>query len=93
MVRDLYGINPLISALNDRSKFVKEKTSDLLRKIGNPAVRSLITALEDERMWVRYYAVEVLGDIKDFSAVDPLIGALNDEYWNVIENAVMHCIK
>lgn len=50
-----------------------------LRKIGAPAIGSLLRALRSEHESVREIVVEVLGAIRDPQAVEPLIAMLTDE--------------
>ncbi len=50
-----------------------------LGRFGNKAVDHLHEALRDEDKWVRYFAADVLGDIRDPRSVDPLVEKLMDE--------------
>jgi HEAT repeat protein len=50
-----------------------------LSMIGEPAVNPLISALKDKDSYVREYAAEALGLIKNPRAIEPLISALKDK--------------
>ena len=56
-------------------------------ELGEPAVESLIKALNDEDWHVRSGAAEALGEIGDRRAVEPLIEALKDEDGGVRKDA------
>lgn len=51
----------------------------VLTKPGKPAFRDLLTALQDNDKWVRYAAVDALGDTGDLRCVDHLITTLHDQ--------------
>jgi HEAT repeat protein len=58
-----------------------------LRKIGAPAIGSLLKALRSEHESVREIVVEVLGEIHDPQAVEPLIAMLTDKFAGVRASA------
>jgi HEAT repeat protein len=79
------AVGPLVAALRDKSKNVRQAASGALEKIGPPAVEPLITALQDKGWSVRQAAAETLGQIGDSRAVEPLIATLNDKSTKVRE--------
>ena len=78
---DTRAIKPLIKAfnyfqdINDLMLIV-----DALRKFGSLAVEPLIDALNDRNYIVRFFSAQLLGDIGDTRAIEPLIKTLNDSY-------------
>lgn len=66
------------SELKDKSKPDRWKAVIALEKFGAPAVDYLHKALDDEDMWVRYAAVDALGNIGDRRSVDHLAKKLAD---------------
>jgi HEAT repeat protein len=77
------AIEPVIAAMKSDSTGGRIEAEKVLGRIGAPAVVSLLEALKDENAFVRTGAAEALGQIKDSSAVDPLIAALKDGDPNV----------
>jgi HEAT repeat protein len=72
------AIQPLISALGDFDKAVREQATLALSAIGKAAIEPLSEALHEPRWITRYRAAEALGRIADEKAVKPLIQALKD---------------
>jgi len=72
------AIRPLIEALGDFDKSVREQATLALSTIGKAAVEPLTTALKEPKWETRYRAAEALGRIADERAVKPLIQALKD---------------
>jgi HEAT repeat protein len=68
----------LAACLGDESAFVASIAADALSMIGEPAVEALTGMLEAESSHARLLAVRALGRIKDPSAVEPLLGLLED---------------
>lgn len=66
----------LIKQLNSKDKNVRHQAANQLVKIGRPAVPALLEALTGEAETAQFMAANVLGDIKDPRAVEPLIWAL-----------------
>jgi HEAT repeat protein len=62
-----------------RSASLGRQPTELLIKIGKPAVKPLIYELKDHDPLVRSNAVKALGAIQDPRAVEPLIKVLNDK--------------
>jgi len=77
--KDPRAVEPLVAALKDPYRKVRERASRALGKIGVPAVLPLFDALKDTEPDVRERAAETLGEIRDPRAVAPLIHALKDE--------------
>jgi HEAT repeat protein len=72
-------VGRLIKALGHESSPVRDKATDALKEMGEPAVEPLIAALADENPRVRARAVYTLAAIDGRRAVEPLIAALGDE--------------
>jgi len=77
-LRESEGIDPLLRALRDPDKKVRDQAAKALGEIGGPSVDSLISLLEDPDWKVRYRAAEALGIIGSESAVLFLVNALDD---------------
>ncbi len=78
-IGDPKTIDPLIQALRDYNSDVREYAAMALEKIGTPTLEPLIKSLKDKNSNIRYKAAEILGEIHDSRAIDPLIQALEDE--------------
>jgi HEAT repeat protein len=72
------AIQPLIEALADFDKSVREQATFALSAIGKAAVEPLAEAMKEEKWQTRYRAAEALGKIADEKAVKPLIQGLKD---------------
>lgn len=74
--RDVEG---LIETLKDNHSPVREReeAARALGEIGEPAVKPLIEALEDENLLVQEWAIKALGKIGDAKAVKPLIESIS----------------
>lgn len=72
------AIQPLVEALADYDKAVREQAMRALSAIGKAAVEPLAAAMKEPKWETRYRAAEALGKIADDKAVKPLIQALND---------------
>ncbi|MDD3110826.1 MAG: HEAT repeat domain-containing protein [Methanofollis liminatans] len=70
---------PLVAALGDPDKGVREEAAAALAALGPAAVVPLIPALRDPAWRTRYRAAEALGRIGDRRAVGALVRALSDE--------------
>lgn len=78
-VKNPRAIQPLIEALADFDKGVREQAVLALSSIGKVAVASLTEAMNDPKWQTRYRVVEALGKIADRQVISPLIQALKDE--------------
>jgi HEAT repeat protein len=67
-----------VKNLNDRASADRWRNVIALEKMGEPAVNHLISALKDEDKWVRYTAVDALGNIGERRSVQYLIPMLKD---------------
>ena len=77
IIGDVRAVVPLIDALEDNNRDVREYAAKALGKIGDiRAVEPLIVALKDNNEFVRKYAAEALGKIGDVRAIEPLIVVL-----------------
>jgi HEAT repeat protein len=72
------AIQPLIEALADFDKSVREQATLALSAIGKAAIEPLAEAMKEPRWETRYRAAEALGKIADEKAVQPLIQGLKD---------------
>jgi HEAT repeat protein len=72
------AIQPLIEALADFDKAVREQATLALSSIGKAAIEPLAAAMKEKKWETRYRAAEALGKIADEKAVKPLIAALRD---------------
>ncbi len=82
------AVEPLIHALKDDHRWVRENAAVALGKIGDTrSVEPLIHALKDDHRWVRENAAVALGKIGDTRSVEPLIHALKDDHRWVREKA------
>jgi HEAT repeat protein len=76
--RNPRAIQPLIEALADFDKSVREQSMLALSAIGKAAIEPLAQAMKEPKWEVRYRAAEALGKIADEKAVQPLIQGLRD---------------
>ena len=72
------AIQPLIEALADFDKSVREQATLALSSIGKAAIEQLTAAMKEKKWETRYRAAEALGKIADERVVQPLIKALQD---------------
>jgi HEAT repeat protein len=72
------AIQPLIKALADFDKSVREQATLALSAIGKAAIEPLAEAMKEPKWETRYRAAEALGKIADEKAVKPLIQGLRD---------------
>ncbi len=73
----------MIRSLSHRDIGMRNLAAEVLVRIGRPAVRLLIEAVDNDDHDVRKFVIDVLGLIKDDVAVEPLCGCLSDENSNV----------
>jgi HEAT repeat protein len=81
--RDSRAVGPLVEALHDEDRAVRDAATAALRKIGAAVVPALLAALQDPNGNVQELAVAVLKDLPDPRAVEPLIGCLTNKNWIV----------
>ena len=72
------AIEPLIRALADFDKSVREQAMLALSSLGKSAIAPLSEAMKEPKWETRYRAAEALGKIADEKAVQPLIQGLKD---------------
>jgi len=72
------AIEPLIHALADFDKSVREQAMLALSTLGKAAIEPLSEAMKEPKWETRYRAAEALGKIADEKAVQPLIQGLKD---------------
>jgi HEAT repeat protein len=78
MTKNPHAIQPLVEALGDFDKSVREQAMLALSSIGKAAIEPLSAAMKEPRWETRYRAAESLGKIADEKAVKPLTQALMD---------------
>src|SRR5512138_855503 len=76
--RNPRAIQPLVEALADFDKSVREQATLALSAIGKAAVEPLAEAMKEPKWETRYRAAEALGKIADEKALQPLIQGLKD---------------
>jgi HEAT repeat protein len=74
-IKDPRAVRPLIAALKNGNRV---RLTDVLSRIGAPAVEPLVAALKNPDVQVREGSVRALGKINDPRTVRPLIAALKD---------------
>jgi HEAT repeat protein len=72
------AIQPLVEAMADLDKSVREQATLALSRIGKAAIEPLAEAMKEPKWQTRYRAAEALGKIADEKAVKPLIKGLQD---------------
>ncbi|MEI7858121.1 MAG: HEAT repeat domain-containing protein [Methanomicrobiales archaeon] len=72
------AIEPLVHALADFDKSVREQAMLALSSLGKAAIEPLSEAMKEPKWETRYRAAEALGKIADEKAVKPLIQGLKD---------------
>ena len=76
--RTTQAIRPLIEALGDLDKSVREQAMLALVATGKAATEPLADAMKDPRWETKYRAVEALGKLADEKALKPLVWGLRD---------------
>jgi HEAT repeat protein len=71
-------IRPLIEALGDRDKSVREQAMLALVATGKAATEPLAATMKDPKWETRYRAAEALGKLADEKAIKPLVQGLQD---------------
>lgn len=69
----------VVSLIGALDTSLGEKVSLVLKKVGEPAVMPLISALNSDNQTVREKVITILGEIRDKRAVEPLLALLVDE--------------
>lgn len=72
------AIRPLVEALGDPDKTVREQAMLALVAIGKAATSPLTAAMNDPKWQTRYRAAEALGKLADEKAIQPLVAGLRD---------------
>ncbi|MEW6542097.1 MAG: HEAT repeat domain-containing protein [Nitrospirota bacterium] len=74
-------VAPLVRALRDGDWQVREAAVEALGMVGSPAVEPLLRQLRD---WdIRKFVIRALGKIKDERVLEPLIGQLRSDEFNL----------
>jgi HEAT repeat protein len=77
----------LIEQLGNEDGSLRQTTRLSLIACGSQAVSALAQALEDQRSFVRWEAVKALVDITDLTVIPPLLKALEDDEYNIQQQA------
>jgi HEAT repeat protein len=81
---DARSVEPLVTILmKDGDGYIRSDAAKALVKIGLKATDMLIATLRNEHADARSRAAEVLGEIGDARAVEPLVGLLKDKVSSV----------
>jgi hypothetical protein len=92
-IRAEKAIRPLLDIIGQDDIAIRSKAVEALAKIGDPAVKGLIEALDDENWVARNSAAIALGEMVNYRgtkvlyALQPLINRLNDSNWIVKSSA------
>jgi HEAT repeat protein len=93
---DAHTVDFISSVLSNKDRFIQLNAIYALGKIGKPAVKALIMALQrrDENI-KRFHneIIDALTDIGDKQAIEPIIEALNDAYYYKRVKAVIALCK
>lgn len=83
-INDPGAVEPLIKALKDENRDIREFSAEALGNIKDPrAVEPLINAIKDNDVNVKLTSKEALLKIIDIKAVEPLINALKDKNYDI----------
>lgn len=82
-VRDPRAVPALMALLHDDFYSIRREAAAALVAIGAPAMGAVISALGDRDGDVRKRAADVLAEIGDARAIEPLRGIFSDEDWYV----------
>jgi len=72
------AVEPLTEQLCEDSWTIRKAAAEALWEIGQPAVKRLITNLSAENPDIQFWSIQILGEIGDKEAVQPLIKKLDD---------------
>ena len=81
--KDPRAVDPLVSLLGDKDRFVREAAIEALRAIGGPAVEAVAICLTHPDLSVQESASAILTTIADERVLAPLIKALHNADWIV----------
>jgi HEAT repeat protein len=82
------AVEPLTTALEDKSQRVRRDAAFALEKMGEPAAPALIAALKSEDVFIRKTAVNGLIKMEMPTVVNPLITCLHDKDYEIRRKAV-----
>ena len=83
VARDPRAVPALMALLHDDFYSIRREAAAALVAIGAPAMGAVISALGDRDGDVRKRAADVLAEIGDARAIEPLRGIFSDEDWYV----------
>ncbi|MCP9451417.1 MAG: HEAT repeat domain-containing protein [Nitrospira sp.] len=82
-LKDPRAIEPLVGALRDPDRSVREAAIEALLAIGSPSTTAVCACLADPDLTVQESASRILASIADAEALDSLVAALNSSDWIV----------
>ncbi len=82
-LNDPRATTPLLKGLSDPFYAVRYSSARALSKLGEAVIDSLLAILEEPLGRRGYYAIEVLGELGDKRALNPLISLLQNEDWAI----------
>ncbi|PLX18218.1 MAG: hypothetical protein C0601_05300, partial [Candidatus Muiribacterium halophilum] len=86
------AIPALVASLETDDENTKYWISNVLGRLGEPALNELVRMLNEGSKDLRMYAVMALGEYRNESAIIPLINALSDKAWPV-RNSAANALK
>jgi HEAT repeat protein len=86
-IKDVRAVEPLITALGDEDRYVREEAAKALAKTGSPSVEPLIAEFKNSKREVRKSSAQTLAIIRDPRAIEPLNQLLQDSDGDVREAA------
>jgi len=86
------AIPALVTNLETDDENTKYWISNVLGRLGEPALRELVRILNEGSKDLRMYAVMALGEYRSENAITPLINALSDKAWPV-RNSAANALK
>ncbi|MCA9462562.1 MAG: HEAT repeat domain-containing protein [Nitrospira sp.] len=88
-LQDARGVSPLIRALGDSDRAVRQAAAASLKTLGEPAIVPLGFCLQDSNLEVQESASSILAAIADDRVLEPLLSSLLSPNWIVR----MHSVK
>jgi HEAT repeat protein len=82
-LKDPRAVKPLVAALRDPDRSVREAAVEALLAIGPPSTTAICACLADPDLTVQESASKILASIADAEALAPLVSALNSSDWIV----------
>jgi HEAT repeat protein len=87
------AVPPLAKLMTTDKSPAGNHAADALSKIDSPAAAALISALEDERSWVRLRAAKALVSVESKEAIRPLIHCLDHDQSHLVRHYADEALK